>query len=102
MGLHTPIILPINNDTKGYAYRFMQCCNKNTKNFIIFFRCLFYVSSPNCVLIRLMKDISSVNGEMTYGNYTSLLEEIILWKIRFFLFVKCNYFSYMKFHKFAN
>jgi hypothetical protein len=61
-------------DTKGYAYWPMQCCNKNILKFTIFFRCQFYVSSPNCVLIRLMKDISFVDGQMTYGNYTSLLE----------------------------
>jgi hypothetical protein len=62
----------------------MQCCSKNIKIFTIFFRCQFYVSSSNCVMIRLMKDISFLNGQMTYGNYTSLLEEIILWKVRFF------------------
>jgi hypothetical protein len=66
----------------------MQCCNKNIKNFAIFFHCKFYVSSPNCVLIRLMNDISFVNGQMSYGNYTSLLKEIILWKVRFFWFCK--------------
>jgi hypothetical protein len=63
-------------DTKGYAYWPLQCCSKNIKNFIIMFCCQFYVSSPDCVLIRLMKDISFVNGQMTYENYTSLLEEM--------------------------